>query len=266
MHSSPPEGKCGASEELGQKSRGSVGTGLRAGLIRGQAASPLRGNPHSPSRVQGFFLPLMLPLWGLPHLGLQVLTVLAPHYHTTSTSHRLPAGEGKGTAGGPHTPPGIRPPPQRPERGRWEWAAGKAGEVGHHTPRGLSHSNSPWGGRKRSGDTVGGQCTAGVQRGLWRCSAQLWKRPWAPEVGERHGGERWRKRQQRQLHRKAETDGERHRDKGNQRRTEGPRDPQRCRATGLPCPAPPPRPLRPPGGAREPRSVPQPAVLGPSRR
>lgn len=54
-----------------------------------------------------------LPGARLARSGRQVLTRPGPHhYHTTSTSQRLPAGgRGQRHSGGPHTPPGMRPPP-----------------------------------------------------------------------------------------------------------------------------------------------------------
>lgn len=202
----------------------------------------------------------------------------APSPHTPCTpppprdqhSSAAPCGRGQRHSGGPHTPPGMRPPPlpkDQTERGRREWAAGKAGEAGHHAPRGLSHSNSPWGdaaGGQRTGDAAAkGVCGGGLRR----CPAQLWKRPWASEEGtgesdgERHGRDGRGKKRQTRGNRRTDM----HRGRGSQRRTAGPREgPAEMSGQGAAVPHPPPHPLRPPGGAREPRSAPQPALLGPS--
>lgn len=77
--------------------------------------------------------------------------------------------------------------------------AGKADEFGHHTPPGLSHSNSPWAGRKYQDDATGGQDTEDVankrdaQRGIFGCTWLSYGRGLG-RVGEGLGLQRWRRR------------------------------------------------------------------------
>lgn len=137
-------------------------------------------------------------------------------------------------------------PPQRPERGRREWAAGKAGEAGHHAPRGLSHSNSPWGdaaGGQRAGDAAAkGVCGGGF--GGARLSYGRGPGPRRRVRGramEKDMAEMGAERRDRLGEIDAQTCTEAEAVRGGQR---GPgRGPQRCRARGPPCPTPSPPPV-----------------------
>lgn len=136
-------------------------------------------------------------------------------------------------------------PPQRPERGRREWAAGKAGEAGHHAPRGLSHSNSPW------GDAAGGQhagdaAAKGVCGGGFGGARLSYGRGLGPRrrvqgrAMEKDMAEMGAERRDRLGEIDAQTCTEAEAVRGGQR---GPgRGPQRCRARGPPCPTPHPAP------------------------
>lgn len=84
-----------------------------------------------------------------------------------------------------------------------------------------------------------------MRRGLRRCPAQLWKRPWAPEEGtgesdgERHGRDGRRKKRQTRGNRRTDM----HRGRGSQRRTEGPREgPAEMSGQGAAVPHPLPAP------------------------
>lgn len=136
-------------------------------------------------------------------------------------------------------------PPQRPERGRREWAAGKAGEAGHHAPRGLSHSNSPWGdaaGGQRAGDAA----AKGVCGGGFGGARLSYGRGFGPRrrvqgrAMEKDMAEMGAERRDRLGEIDAQTCTEAEAVRGGQR---GPgRGPQRCRARGPPCPTPHPAP------------------------
>lgn len=137
-------------------------------------------------------------------------------------------------------------PPQRPERGRREWAAGKAGEAGHHAPRGLSHSNSPWGdaaGGQRAGDAAAkGVCGGGFGGARLSYGRGLGPRRRARgRAMEKDMAEMGAERRDRLGEIDAQTCTEAEAVRGGQR---GPgRGPQRCRARGPLCPTPSPPPV-----------------------
>lgn len=192
----------------------------------------------SPSR----FLPGARLAWGAKSShALDPTTTTRPALLSGSLRARTKAQ--RGTTYSPrHEAPS---PPQRPERGRREWAAGKAGEAGHHAPRGLSHSNSPWGdaaGGQRAGDAAAkGVCGGGFGGARLSYGRGLGpRRRVQGRAMEKDMAEMGAERRDRLGEIDAQTCTEAEAVRGGQR---GPgRGPQRCRARGPPCPTPHPAP------------------------
>lgn len=248
MLSSPPEGKCvclrgarpeGAGETWGQRR-------LRAGLLRGQAFARKSPPSQQGSRV--------IPPPHASSLGPASLGTPSPHTPWTPPPPHdqhfsaAPCGRARTKAqrGTTYSPRHEAPsPPQRPERGRREWAAGKAGEAGHHAPRGLSHSNSPWGdaaGGQRAGDAAAkGVCGGGFGGARLSYGRGLGpRRRVQGRAMEKDMAEMGAERRDRLGEIDAQTCTEAEAVRGGQR---GPgRGPQRCRARGPPCPTPHPAP------------------------
>lgn len=160
----------------------------------------------------------------------------------------------------------MRSPPRRPERRLWERRAGKADEVGHPTPPGLSHAGSPWvTGRAKMPSEDRGQEMLLI-RGVGRegslealrllCGGGLGLQRQGEARGE--GRKREQKAETYREGRQRLSETQRERDTDSETKAPPPRAqrrPQTCKTVELrgcraPCPP------CPPGGAQEPRSVP----------